>query len=309
MPSPKTQIVEALFNERWDEQAGSLRQPVIMLQEVTTAIQRWNQEHPDDQLSARNPANFFKDLTRRRATANASWPTSVFERGYTARQVTGASRCFEFVPVRENQTEPFPLSVPAPTDDTPRHEITSAVLPIASRAFGRSDEPWLLQVAVRLRVIETHLSLFSSRKDRIRQVDHLQNSVKLRESEIDAIFLGIEEITPGEFQQFIITCEAKREHEDLNLEQLVRQPQAAFKTEAVTQDVIVPMALKVVGHSKIHVIEFAEVRREDAEALETLTIESDAVYSLLPPVEGIGPQTRRNRNRRASGGDATTGGQ
>jgi len=186
------------------------------------------------------------------------------------------------------------VSVPPPTDAIPQHDITSAVLPVASRNFGRSDEPWLLQVAVRLRIIESHLSLFSQRKERIRQVDHLQNSVKLNKTEIDAVFLALEEGQDGKLREFLITCEARREGEDLNMEQLVQQPRAAFALKSVKQDVVIPMAIKTVGASRIHVIEFAEIRREDVETTDTLTISSDSLFTLKPSVPGIGKRTSQS---------------
>jgi len=73
------------------------------------------------------------------------------------------------------------------------------------------------------------MSLYSSKKKTIRQVDHLQNSVKLRLSEIDAIFLGTEEVAPGKFRQFLIACEAKARGEDITMAQLTRQPIALLE--------------------------------------------------------------------------------
>src|SRR5439155_23964602 len=116
---------------------------------------------------------------------------------------------------------------PVPTAETPVLPITSAVIPLASRRLGRSDEPWLIQVCVRLRVVETHISLFSPLAERVVMVDHLQNSVKLRRSEIDAIFLVTEEVD-GEQRELIATCEVKVRREDLTMDQVLRQPKAVF---------------------------------------------------------------------------------
>src|ERR1051325_1903820 len=291
MQSSKPQIIERIFDARWDANNKQLRKSIVTLDDVSEAIRAWNlenQKNPDAQLSDRNPANFFKDLTRKRANANKNWPASVFVRGFTARQLTGGGQCFEFIGRSSAQTEPFPLSVPGPSAETPIHRMSSAVLPVASREFGRVDEPWLLQIVVRLRIVETHLALFSPRRDSLRQVDHLQNSVKLPKSEIDAIFLGVDEGEDGKLREFLITCEAKQPHEDFNLDQLLRQPIAAFKTKSVKQNLVVPIGIRAIGQSKIHVIEFAAIRREDAETTALLTRVSDAVYHLEPPVPGIG---------------------
>jgi hypothetical protein len=286
MRSSKTQIIEAIFNARWNQQTQQLNNPIVTLQEVASAIRDFSHKDAELQLSANNPANFFKDLTRNRERANINWPESVFKRGFTARQLTGGGLCFEFIKAAQGQTEPFPLSIAAPSDTTPRQRITSVVLPAASR--GRADEPWLLQIVVRLRIVETHMALFSPRRSRLLQVDHLQNSVKLRKSEIDAIFLGLEEDDHGQSRQFLITCEVKQRREDFSDAQLLRQPIAAFETDTVKQNIVVPIGIRAIGPSQIHLIEFSAILREDAGTTTLLTKASDAVYSLEPPVPGIG---------------------
>jgi hypothetical protein len=288
MATEKTVIIERIFDARWDSDSGRVTNSVVTLKDISEAIRLRNLEKPDKPLSDANPANFFKDFTRKRRTANANWPSTVFERGYTARQLTGGGQCFEFIRKASDQTEAFPLSVPMPSAETPIHRVTSAVLPVASREFGRADEPWLLQIIVRLRIVETHMTLFSPRRNSIIQVDHLQNSVKLHGSEIDAIFLGVETTGQGGTREFLITCEAKQQHEDFTLDQLLRQPLAAFKTKSVKQDVIVPIGIRTIGPSRIHLIEFAAVHRSEADSTDLLTRVSDSIYQLEPPVPGIG---------------------
>lgn len=78
-------------------------------------------------------------------------------------------------------------------------------------------------VSVRLHVVESYFAIFSTRRATIRQVDHLQNALKLRRTEIDALFLGTEETEPGKFEEFIITCEAKRVGEGVISEQVLQQ--------------------------------------------------------------------------------------
>lgn len=292
--SRKTAIIKMLFEERWDARHSTLTRSLVTLDEVVQAIRRQNLAHPNvpgkpkTELSDRNPANFLKDFIRKRRSANQNWPKSVLERGYTARQRTGGNSCFEFVPLAEGQTEPFPDRTPAPTEKTPRFQIESISLPLASRRLGRGDEPWLVQVLVRLRVIETHLALVSKR--RVLQLDHLQMSVKLRESEIDALFLATEasDDNPDRPREVIVCCEAKGLGDDILEHQLLGHVQAAFKSKGVTQDLALPIAVKAIGTSKVHVIEFDVVARADAADAESLSIVSDAVFELVPPVPGIG---------------------
>src|SRR5262249_5237398 len=157
-PSSKAAVVEALFDARWVAASGSLSNPVVTLEDVGAAIQAFNEKAPPGQrLSPRNLANFFRDFVRTRASANRNWPPTVLRRGYPARQVTGDNRCFEFVPLAAGQALPFPLTAVA-GPAVPRRQLESVSLPLALRRLGRTDETWLLQVVVRLRVLETHLS-------------------------------------------------------------------------------------------------------------------------------------------------------
>jgi hypothetical protein len=281
----KADIIRIIFNDLWNEEMQSLTRAEVSLAEVVTAIRAYNAKHPEARVSDRNPANFYKDLTRRRATANESWPREIFERGFTGRQLVGGGQCFQFVRRAEGQEEPFPETIPGPSPETHIYPITSAVLPVASRRLGRSDEPWLIQVAVRLRIVETHLSLFSPLAKHIVMVDHLQNSVKLRGSEIDAIFLATEEIN-REYRQLMTTCEVKVEREDLGMDQVLRQPKEMFRLMP-DLDRVLPLALRSVGQSRLHLTEFAVVMREEMAELDELAIVRDVLYELRPAVPGI----------------------
>lgn len=252
-----------------------------------TGIRRrtpFSPEHQRDSLSPRNPANFMKDFVRNRKRANVNWPVAVWEAGYTAQQVTGQNLCFAFIPKRKHQTEPFSSPFGSPDNHTPKHRIESVSLPLASRKLGRTDEPWLIQVLVRLRVIETHLTLFSPL--RFLQLDHLQMSVKLARSEIDTLFLGIIETPKGEYVEAIVSGEAKSLHDDLLENQMIRQVQAIFSV--VTQDVVVPLGIKAIGPSQVYVVECQAVSRSEAPNLQTLVVVSRALYELVPSVPGIG---------------------
>jgi hypothetical protein len=58
----------------------------------------------------------------------------------------------------------------------------------------------------------------------------------------------------------------------------------------VTQDVVIPMAVKAFAPSKVHVVEFEAVLRQSVPTLsiDSLQVASEAVYELVPPVPGIG---------------------
>lgn len=290
----KTEIISELFKHRWDPQSKTLSDPFVSIVDVRREHSKYR-ERRGEEVENINPPAFIKDFLRRRSSANKNWPKEVFEAGYTARQVTGAGRCFEFVPIQPGQTAPFPNTAPEPTSDIPTHQISSVGLPLASRRLGRTDEPWLVQVSVRLHVVETYFALFSARRATVRQIDHLQNALKLRKTEIDALFLGIEETEPGQFEEFIVTCEAKRLGEDIIPEQVLQQVRAVFKLLNVDQKFAVPIALKSIGPSRIHIVEYVSVGRAEADNLEELIIANQAVFELIPAVPGIGVKNAKSK--------------
>jgi hypothetical protein len=291
--SRKIPVIEALFEASWDDESQTVSKSLVTLKEVLEAIKVYNADcAPGRELGEGNAANFMKDLIRNKRSANRNWPQSVFARGYTARQVTGENACFEFIPLAPGQTEPFPLNViPAPTDAVPRHRVESASMPLASRRLGRKDESWLMQVLVRLRVFETHLSLFSGWQ--VVQMDLLQLGVKQRRTEIDGLFLAVEEVEGDDNEsepatrELLVCCEAKSRRDDILEDQILSQVRAVFRMKAITQDVVVPMAAKTVGPSQVHVLEFEAVTREAAPTMESLVIASEAVYEFVPPVPGV----------------------
>jgi hypothetical protein len=284
--SQKPPIIESLFNERWDEAKGILTATSVTQRDIRRKIQELPRlAQSEGELSDRNIANFFKDYIRRKRTANANWPPSIWARGYTARQVTGNNQSFEFVPKARGQKEPFPAFA-EPNEQTPRNKIESVSLPLASRLLGRRDETWLMQVLVRLRVLETHLALLSKRN--WVQVDHLQMSVKHGKSEIDGLFLGVEELPDGNRQEVIICCEAKGRNDDLLEEQIIAQVRVVLEDSAVMQTVALPIGIKAVSPSHVYVAEFDVITKEDLDDLESLSIVSDAVFEFVPTVPGIG---------------------
>lgn len=113
-------------------------------------------------------------------------------------------------------------------------------------------------------------------------------NVKLSKSEIDALFLGVEQAEGGETRTFLIACEAKSTRDDIIEEQIIRQVQALARLSGVKQEYILPIAIKAVGASEVFLVEFDIVQKADAPTIETLIPISEAVYELVPPVPGIG---------------------
>lgn len=281
----KAKIIDLIFLSRWDEKAKKLSNAIVTLRDLSEAITRYNSSHKDRTLSPNNPANFFKDFIRRKKTANRNWPANILRAGFTARQVTGANRCFEFVRLSEGQTEPFPLNeILVPNENTPKVKIETISMPLATRRLGRRDEPWLIQVLVKLRIIETHMALFSDRK--IIQLDHLQMNMKLSKTEIDALFLAIEDLGGENRQEVFVTCEAKGRTDDILDSQVLEQVRAAFALPKVEH--VIPLAVKAFAPSKIFVVEFSSLSQEEARNATSLTVTSSAVYELSPPLPGIG---------------------
>jgi hypothetical protein len=113
-------------------------------------------------------------------------------------------------------------------------------------------------------------------------------SVKLRRAEIDALFLAIEEVNGGRTQEVIVCCEAKGRSDDILQDQVLSQVEAVFGLTGITQDLVIPIAVKALAPSEVWVLEFETVSRPDANLRRPLTITSEAIYELVPPVPGIG---------------------
>lgn len=123
-------------------------------------------------------------------------------------------------------------------------------------------------------------------------------SVKLQKSEIDALFLAIEETAEGTIEEVIVCCEAKGFADDLNEDQIIREVRAVFRIPAVKQASAIPIGVKTVGASLIHVIEFEAISREQAENTDGLTLASDALYEFVPPVPGVGERPKASQPQR-----------
>lgn len=279
MSSDKTAVVEYLFKKYWDERSKSLTKTVMSLVDVRDAIRACNHLDGLDR-SDKNPANFLKDIVRSR-NASGIWPTYVSMLGFTGKQRTGTGECFEFVRYAEGQAEPFP-DLFRPEENAQKIALQSVSLPLAAKALGRSDEAWLIQTAVNLKVVEHHLATQSDLD--VREVTHLQMNVKLRATEIDAIYLA-SIFDTGEFKRAIITCEAKNQSERVLVDQISSQVLAAFET--TNADLVIPIAIRSVRGIGIQVIEFQKVLRGEAKEFQDVKFSREVVYKLVPPVEGI----------------------
>lgn len=279
MASEKTSVIKYLFFKHWDRRRRRLSKSIMSFADVQDAIRYCNAELGLN-LSDRNPANFMKDVVRGRG-ASRNWPPEVTALRFTAIQRPGGGNVFEFIPFEADQTEPFPDSF-SPNSETPIIKIQSVSLPLAAKELGRSDEPWLIQTAVNLRVIETHFAAVSEIP--VVQLTHLQMSLKLRRTEIDAMFLAICKTADGE-KRAIITCEAKQARERILEHQIVNQAKAAFDETNV--DLVIPIALQAIKTVGFYIVEFRAVARAEADELTSLSVAKDALYQLVPPVPGI----------------------
>lgn len=279
MPSEKSPVIEHLFFKFWDPTSATLSKSIMSLEDVSQAIRDCNAK-AGTTLSDRNPANFMKDFMRGN-NASKNWPPSVAALRFTAVQRTGTGDVFEFIPYAPGQTEPFTDAFKV-TDDAPRYLVQSISLPLVTKMLGRTDESWLIQTAINLRVVETHFAVGSAIP--MLELSPLQMSIKLRQAEIDALFLGVMNTAHGH-EQVIVTCEAKHYKDPFIPQQIINQVQAAFAATKVP--VVIPIGMKAIRNVGFYVTEFQAVKREDAPALAELHLASHAVYELKPPVKGI----------------------
>jgi hypothetical protein len=279
--SQKPQVIERIFERLLDASTGRPTRSIVTNQDVTEAI-AWCNKHKGTNLSDKNPANFIKDIIRG-AGASGMWPQSLHERKIGARQVTGDGNVFEFVPYEEGQKEPFPQLF-AYHSGVHEHELRSVSMPLASKALGRNDETYLIQVAIKLGLVETHFALFSDLN--VVELNHLQIGIKLRLTEVDSMYAATYLDDGGESKQLVITVEAKKRGQRILADQIVRQVKAAFNETPNTVGLVVPLALVSAGGG-IYVAEFVPVRRSDSAKLESLILGKEVLYKLKPPVKGI----------------------
>lgn len=280
MRSQKPIIIEHLFKKYWNEDSKTLTKTLMSLDDITQAIRECNTLYGTT-LSDRNPANFLKDLLRG-SNGSRNWPRIVSDNRYTGVQRTGDGECFEFIPYQHHQTEPFPDSFQIRAD-AKHYKIQSISIPLVTKTLGRSDETWLIQTAINLRVVETHFAV-CTKAFPLLELAHLQMGIKLRKTEIDALFLGKTGSAENP-SSVLVTCEAKQAKDPLIPSQIVNQVRAAFASADV--ETVVPIGLRSIKGVGFYLVEFQAVKRSDADEFDELCFAADGVYELHPPVKGI----------------------
>lgn len=293
MGSKKTVVVDHL----WDV-LTAVGRTVATFDDVGGAIRHCNGAFQND-LKADNPANFMKDLLRG-GNASKNWPARLTAMRITGRQVTGEGRIFEFIPFGEGQTEAFPNPF-EPLGNEPEFVIQSVSLPLTTKSLGRQDESWLIQVAVHLRLLESHFASISP--SNIVELTHLQTGIKLNRTEIDSLFLAVVDNEDGTRINALVTCEAKQQKDPILADQIVQQVVSAYASVSALEidiGLVIPVAIKSIkGQSAIYVAEFEPWTPAEAQAGEAgrkdLVIGSAGIYRLQPPVPGIGFTPTRKR--------------
>lgn len=305
MATEKTIVIRRLWKVLQEENPPRM---TVLKSDVQKAIE-WCRDNAGTTLDHGNVPNFMKDFLRG-GRASLNWPEELSEQRITAKQVTGrqadgAPRIFEFLPFAQGQSEAFPEEV-TPTAGQPPVMIQSVSLPLTTKSLGRSDESWLIQVAVNLRVFEHHFATISPLD--VRELTHLQVGVKMGgRSEIDSLFLAVVQ-WDGKLVRALVTCEAKQNRDRILKDQIVQQVTAAYhmvKSRGLDIDLVIPVAIKAVPpNGEVFVVEFdhwlpaeAECAEEDRKSLE---VACSATYRLVPPVIGVGYTEPRRRATRGT---------
>jgi hypothetical protein len=300
--SNKVPVIDHL----WDMlQAEGQGRRIVMFADVQTAIEHVNGlKKFKKPLSVKNPANFMKDIIRN-DNASRNWPDRLCAMKIGGRQRVGQDRVLEFVDYVAGQSEPFPNRY-VPTAEMIPIKIQSISLPLTSKILGRQDESWLIQVAVHLNLIEQHFALHDSMK--VKEIVHLQVGVKLAGSEVDSLFRAVIERPDKSLGHALITCEAKQRNERVLEHQIVEQIVAACasvqRIEGFEVDYIIPIAIKAIPpEGQVYLVEFKAWTPEAAalpeDQLPELAVESEALYSLVPPVPGVGANPPKARKRKS----------
>ena len=321
--SKKPEVVEILFEQllgrdKWPTE----RRLIVDSNKLVAAIRKRNGRHKrEKKLSTKNPANFLKDFIRKK-TCNANWPRKLSKLHVTARQVYGDQQVFEFVAFGAGDVLPFPDRF-EPKENIELFPFEALSVPVEARKLGRQDEPWLIQVAVNLRLIEAHLAIQSARAGlRVQSLAHLQVAVKTQ-PEIDATFVATVLSNTDERLRVYVTVEAKQFGERILEHQIREQIGIAFSsTEPLTGEdkieAVLPLVLKVVekpeptdqrktGSRCIYIAQFKMVEREDFEANYAdklhdlpLEIQSSGLYAAYPPISGMSTRVTRPKRPRSA---------
>jgi hypothetical protein len=280
-PNYKPPIFQKLFDERWDSATQSLPNPNVTLDEVFREIHQYNETYkPKRPISPKNAANFFKDYVRRIENANRVWPMSIRERGYTAVQQTAGGRCFAFIRIPDGQPTPF-VAV-TPPDDLDALTLSTLQIPTLARRISRRDERWLMQVAVRLQIVESHLAAHAPA---LVYVELLQMGVKQKAAEIDALYMA----KTGDERNVIITVEAKT-NDDIYYGQIISQVAAAKAMKSLGDceiSYIIPLAVKSFVKRGVFVAQFDSVRWDEDEERQRIDVVARSMFSLKPSLPRI----------------------
>lgn len=278
--SQKPIVIERIFYRLYDPATRTLKRTVVRMKDVKDAI-RWCSKNHGISLSDRNPANFIKDVIRGAGASNM-WPKGLKQLRWTCRQTPGDGNVFEFIRYAKGQTDPFPTRFGYHTKAR-RYRVQTLSIPLASKALGRNDETYLIQVAVKLGIVETHFALRSPID--VQELSHLQTGIKLGKAEIDSLFVATYRDADGAEKRLAITCEAKKKGQRILDEQLVRQVKAAFRIMPEI-DLVVPIAMAA-EKGGIYIVEFKAVGRSALNDFDDIELQSDAFYELCPPIRGI----------------------
>ncbi|HWE46032.1 MAG TPA: hypothetical protein VG407_08380 [Caulobacteraceae bacterium] len=228
----------------------------------------------------------MKDYLRL-VSRNDAWPDEIWHAGYTASQRTGGGQCFEFV--KSTRDVPFPDDF-APTGKEPVFIVQTLSLPLATREILRMDEQSLAQVVVKLNVLE---HLLSSAPPDVREgtieLTHLQNNVKLRATEIDALY-KVTAIAKGASESGLMTVEVKLK-DPIIREQIEKQALSALKNPSFR--FCIPVVLKRYAKGEVTALLFRRLDEkdvaisDDGSEVVPLVVAYSAKYVFEPSIKAL----------------------
>ena len=221
-------------------------------------------------------------------SAASCWPALVAKAGYTGvtnKQSKGVFRFVRFDPAIGLFPSPYTI-----TEELRKNSIVVQSLSLSTnlRNLSNGDEDRVIELSRTLHVIETYFA--SNRvgtKLPIKGIEFLQPGVKLQPGGIDALW-SAEVSSDGSNQKWFICCEVKTGRDDILDSQLldcIRSMQA-HRIYGKTVTGIIPIAIKSCKNSDLLIIEYREVPNTCKELTE-LTVASQSVISIRPPVSGI----------------------
>jgi hypothetical protein len=290
----KARVIEHLFVAHTLQRPWN---PVVSYEELAQTINALGVP-----ICKTNKANFFYFSSV--SAANAVWPKSVFEKGWTGLARIGDGRCFEFVRVSENQSTPFvklirpnegTSSAPCEIQETDRVKRQDAMF----CDFKREDEVRLLKVIEETGLIERHWSKFVKEPPNVKErwMRCMQSPMrKGAKGEVDSFYMGEYTYENEATENFLVMVEAKSKKNDLFLSQIFHHALLAFnlaeETECCDPETsrVYCVGIETIGPSQVYVLQFAPMTLEElvSQDVEGLTIETRAVWTFKPGICGIG---------------------